>query len=551
MKRFFILLFLFFIIKNTFSQSRIIDSLKTFILSAKEDTSKVNALNCISHEYNYHEKYDTALLYANKAIELSKQLSFTKGTAIALKEMCLIYFYQGNYPKALEYAFNSLKIAEQNKYKLIIASNYINIGNILFYQENYDESLIYYQKGMKIDQELNDKYSVALDLRNIGNIHIIKKDYDKALDYYRKSLQLVEELKNNEEISISYGNIALVFANKEAYDLALEYNLKALKIKKEIGSNKKTISLTLNNIGVNYMNLKKYQESENYLKMALNSSLEINDLKGVEETNYFLSKLYAKQNKWKLSLDSYKNYTLFKDSILNETTNKQIAEMQTKYEVEKKENELVISKKENQVAEYKKYILIISLVALSLIAVTLLSRQQIKIKKQKEAYEIKQQLIQADLERNKIEKRNLQTELLHEKERLNNFTNLMKEKTQLLEKMQEQLDQNATTKTEDETIKRLLTTVEEFIDPNKYWEEFITSFNLVHQDFFERLNATFPDLTRYELRLCALIKCDLGYKEIANVLHISPDSVKRSRNRLRKKLNLEEDENLTKFILGF
>jgi DNA-binding CsgD family transcriptional regulator len=71
----------------------------------------------------------------------------------------------------------------------------------------------------------------------------------------------------------------------------------------------------------------------------------------------------------------------------------------------------------------------------------------------------------------------------------------------------------------------------------------------VHKDFFTNLKKKYPDLSSGELRLSALIRLNLNLKESATLLNIAPDSVKTARHRLRKKLNLPEDSNLTDYLM--
>ncbi|MGM0458046.1 MAG: hypothetical protein ACQERO_01765 [Bacteroidota bacterium] len=70
----------------------------------------------------------------------------------------------------------------------------------------------------------------------------------------------------------------------------------------------------------------------------------------------------------------------------------------------------------------------------------------------------------------------------------------------------------------------------------------------LHQDFFETLRTQFPDLTLYDLRLCAYIKIGFDSREISEMLNIKPSSVYISRSRLRKKLGLESDDDLHSFL---
>jgi DNA-binding CsgD family transcriptional regulator len=71
----------------------------------------------------------------------------------------------------------------------------------------------------------------------------------------------------------------------------------------------------------------------------------------------------------------------------------------------------------------------------------------------------------------------------------------------------------------------------------------------VNKHFYTRLKQNYPEISANDLKICALIKLNLSIKEMAAILNISPDSVKTARHRLRKKLQLSTEENLTDFIL--
>lgn len=83
------------------------------------------------------------------------------------------------------------------------------------------------------------------------------------------------------------------------------------------------------------------------------------------------------------------------------------------------------------------------------------------------------------------------------------------------------------------------------------WEMFENLFDQAHENFFRRLKLAYPDLTPSDFRLCAYLRMNLSSKEIAPLLNISIRGVEEKRYRLRKKLNLTADQNLTDFIIGF
>jgi len=82
------------------------------------------------------------------------------------------------------------------------------------------------------------------------------------------------------------------------------------------------------------------------------------------------------------------------------------------------------------------------------------------------------------------------------------------------------------------------------------WAKFDDYFKQVHPLFFKRLIEVCPKISPAELRLAAFLKLNIGTKEIASILFLTVDSVRTGRTRLRKKLNLKSDENLTTFLLS-
>ncbi len=93
------------------------------------------------------------------------------------------------------------------------------------------------------------------------------------------------------------------------------------------------------------------------------------------------------------------------------------------------------------------------------------------------------------------------------------------------------------------------------IDSENYfkddWQKFENHFNLVYADFIKILNNKYPELTHKDLRLCSYIKMNLSTSEIAQLSNITIRGVEKSRNRLRKKLNLEAKADLNHFIINF
>jgi DNA-binding CsgD family transcriptional regulator len=83
------------------------------------------------------------------------------------------------------------------------------------------------------------------------------------------------------------------------------------------------------------------------------------------------------------------------------------------------------------------------------------------------------------------------------------------------------------------------------------WVSFKSNFEKTYPTYIVRLRSTFPSLSEAEERLFLLLKLSLTKNEIATILGISPDTVKKTRSRLRKRLNMETKASLEKFIVNF
>lgn len=100
----------------------------------------------------------------------------------------------------------------------------------------------------------------------------------------------------------------------------------------------------------------------------------------------------------------------------------------------------------------------------------------------------------------------------------------------------------------DADTAKLRSRVKAALGDDSDWERFETIFKGVRPGFLERLEEKYPALTRGEKRLCCLLSLDMDAKQMARLLMIQPDSVKKTRHRLRRKLGMKPDETFTSFF---
>jgi DNA-binding CsgD family transcriptional regulator len=152
------------------------------------------------------------------------------------------------------------------------------------------------------------------------------------------------------------------------------------------------------------------------------------------------------------------------------------------------------------------------------------------------------------IQKAQAEKEILMLEVENKNRDLSNAAFNLIRKNEALQGLKEELAQSAKgTGAMDKIIRH----IDEHLEGDHDWEIFEASFNQVHNDFFKRLKQDYPELTPGDLRLAAYLKMNLSSKEIAPLFNITIRGVENKRYRLRKKLGLPEDANLTEFMLSF
>jgi ligand-binding sensor domain-containing protein/DNA-binding CsgD family transcriptional regulator len=185
--------------------------------------------------------------------------------------------------------------------------------------------------------------------------------------------------------------------------------------------------------------------------------------------------------------------------------------------------------------------------------------KRVIIEKQREEIEMKERESQAEkeeAERELIQVRNekLANEVIHKSKELANTTQGIIHKNQILSEIKADLKLMAEESKNvfvQRKIKGLLRKVDKDIENDRSHEIFRDSFDRVHENFINEIKKIHVDLTPKDLRLCSYLRMNLATKEIAPMLNISVRGVEISRYRLRKKLNLEHERNLTEYLMSF
>lgn len=173
---------------------------------------------------------------------------------------------------------------------------------------------------------------------------------------------------------------------------------------------------------------------------------------------------------------------------------------------------------------------------------------KIRYDKKTEKINQEKQLMQLKNEKEiiKLKNDNLNNEMSSINRELASTTMAIVKKNELLNTIRIKLQQGA----DGTNVRSALKIIDENVDKNSDWEAFQEAFNSTDRDFLRKLKELHPSLTPNDLKLCVYLRLNLSSKEIAPMLNISPQSVEIKRFRLRKKMELNHQDNLTDYILG-
>ena len=257
-----------------------------------------------------------------------------------------------------------------------------------------------------------------------------------------------------------------------------------------------------------------------------------------------LAKLYVSQanyNKGFAALEKAKELNLnFFDS--RSPNNRSLLEIKDQFRVEKEAQKQLLQKNRMAELEHEEKVNLLENIIMGGAIVLLLLAGSFIISNLRKKHKLEQEILRKKKEL-EVQQAN---ELLELKNRELAASSLkLIEKDEILSNLKDRLS-NGQGELNAHEVKKLVRTISHSNEQN--WEEFETRFLSVNRDFYKKLNARYPKLSRGDQKLCALVKLNLSSKEMSKLMGISVESVHTNRYRLRKKLGLNRDVSLTEFV---
>lgn len=402
---------------QSFAQNTKLDSLKKLVSTSEEDSTKFETLkklydycyvindtielnkteneilnlaidpdNDIPYRHIYRfgfvlenrNKYDQAIKLYELALQKSEKENGRKSIEI---ESWLGYTLSkvGESDKGLQHCLNALQNVENYKgEKRNFSKVYLLTAFVYKNSNQYEKALIYFKKTSQLAKKEGDRENLHNSLHEIGNTYL-RSNIDSALLYHKEALAIRESEKDSSALIFSYHDIAIDYTNLDSLDKANEYLYKAESIAKK--KNDKWMLINIyQNIGDIYLKQNKFDKSLQLMLKAKTLADELNMKSAYERLYYNLYSLHRTQRKFEKALEYFEQYTYYRDSISSVEIQKNISELDKKYETAKKDKKLI----ENQ--EYiKRQRIVIIFVIIGLILVSAFMIIAIGLFRQKKA----------------------------------------------------------------------------------------------------------------------------------------------------------------------
>ncbi|MBG0783421.1 MAG: hypothetical protein H0S84_14255 [Bacteroidales bacterium] len=250
------------------------------------------------------------------------------------------------------------------------------------------------------------------------------------------------------------------------------------------------------------------------------------------------------------ALKYYKQHSHFKDSLFNIKKSEQLSEIQTRFtldlkekEIALKDNKIALLQREQKLNDSRQLLLLLSILLLLIFGLLIYGKLQSRNRKSKLLLSQKESL-------NKAREELMQAELKSKSNELTNFALHLGEKNKFLHELKNELKslRNTNDNERETRIKELLINVQQNLQIQKDLDEFQKTINQSNQGFVKKLKQHFPDLTKNEERLCAMLRLNLSSKEIAALNNTSIRAVEMGRYRLRKKLKLKQEQSIIDYL---
>lgn len=274
-----------------------------------------------------HPDPSTSLLYSDKLLTLAKSQNSSEYIFAALQQKGNALTLKGNLSEALDVFMEGADLAEVNKENEATGGFYVSIAGVYSIMDNSINTILYYKKGIETLKDLEDKTYYAAALENLGDEYSLNMGQpDSALVYFEISGKLWEQLENKQGLAYNMGNKGLAYAQLQRTAEAEANITQAISLLEELGDYY-GISVYLTYMSDIWFEKGEFETALSYVNSSLTLAKKYGLKDQIADAYLKLSELNEFQGRLRPSLDSYKNYIAYRDSVKSISEAQAIAEI--------------------------------------------------------------------------------------------------------------------------------------------------------------------------------------------------------------------------------
>lgn len=479
----------------------------------------------------------------------------------AYMNLGVAYYKLNAHRVSREYIAKAQSKVEKLKDNLYRARLGLLMGNYYLETKNPKLALESYESGLMYAKKLKVKNLELLLRCGMTNMNLIMGNANEALKRFEKVAPLLSGTDHKYYEALYYATYAnLCSGTGENLEKGIEYANKSISICDDIHQ-KSILASCLIILGEIYTQLGETELAiENYEK-AENLSLRYNWLSNALVALRARADLYLSIGNEAKAFETMQLALKKQDSATSILTELKFQELEDLFVAQRneqqlnlKESEVKLLESENNRAALRTLILVVLLAFAIILIIVRVVYVRKRTERTKQLNEVKERLLQSEIEKKKIKEEQLKQTLELKEANLKSFGIDISRKHELIVEVLERLKSIQSSNQEPSTqidIQSLINDLVSQLHIDQSMDEFTDLVESVNSSFYRSLSEQFPNLTKQDLQICSLIRLNLSNKEIAVIRNVEVDSAKTSRYRLRKKLHLGPDVDLNEFLQSF
>ena len=436
----------------------------------------------------------------------------------------------GKYSEAAEKLRYVIEDARKKKGHGTEIRTMITLASLFELQERYSEMRDILVQALETASKRSMPEELALVQLNLARAESRLNNYGVSIDHYLQVITYYLSVNNVHALSNAYSNLGNAYWQVKKYNEALTVLQKARQLRAQLNDQVGLLTVYLSLAHV-HLDMLAYDSAVIYADTCAALGIRLGLTSGLKDTYKIKAEVAARRRDYEGAYKFMQQHSVWKDSSYrfdrDAFLQKQAFILKAQY------TDSLLRVKNSEIAVQRSYKQLIALIALALLVYGALLWRRGKDKQQ-----------QIDLLKKEMEEAKPAEEpaaaAFHE-EMVEKMQVLNKEVFDLKQQLNRQVQMDI-----DQLKAKLLRTINQ---QEHYWTEFLLFFSKIYPDFFERLKKEFPELTQNELRICALMKLNLGTQDMSNVLNITIESVRKARYRIYKKMGLTSDQEFADFML--